>query len=107
MNIYLIKEENNRRYKIGVSKHPEKRLLEVQTSNSNKVILVDVIPVKNPWKVETMIHLKCREYSTQGEWFELPDDVLETFEQTIKTIDNNLNALKESNSYIQEQKKLW
>jgi hypothetical protein len=71
MHLYIIQSDKTGDFKIGRSKHPEKRLKQLQTGNQNKLKLILV--VENSGHLEKRIHNSIKEKSRQksrGEWFE-------------------------------------
>ena len=93
--VYVIKDKHNR-YKIGSSKHPRKRLKQLQTGNSEKLLLCHLIKcTRYPAKhLEKRIHywFRFNKIKTnngllqklQGEWYCLNEEELE-FLKSIKT----------------------
>lgn len=76
MFVYLIRDEKTKAVKIGSSKHPEKRLKQLQTGNGSKLRLIHVIkcdrlPVK---KVEKHLRNWFRSQREQGEWCRLSQE---------------------------------
>jgi hypothetical protein len=101
--IYLITNwsSNVNRYKIGITKNsPEDRLKSLQTGSSGELVLLKVYESENYRKIEGILHRTYSHFSTDGgkEWFELPDDRVLNFIKECEKIDNNLNALKDSNN---------
>lgn len=77
-SVYLIKDSTLNRYKIGVSKEPEKRLLQLQTANSNKLNLVcKTYPLHYAFKLEKEWHNLFNDYRIQSEWFLLGEEHIE------------------------------
>jgi len=66
--VYFIQEEGTDRIKIGFSEHPEGRLKEFQTGNSNKLILKGYI--EGTYQDESNLHQEFSEERGNGEWFE-------------------------------------
>ena len=83
MHLYIIQSSNNGCFKIGRSKHPEKRLKQLQTGSPYKLKLVLVL--KNEGAYEKSLHrlFPKREIKCKGEWFDfdligyLPDHISE------------------------------
>jgi hypothetical protein len=69
MFIYAIKECSTGNVKIGISKHPEVRLRQLQTGNSSKLELLKVVPAVNRFKTEKELHLLNSDKHILGEWF--------------------------------------
>lgn len=72
--IYIIQELTTKHIKIGVSHNPSTRIKQMQTGNSNKLHLLDSIPVDDAYKVERKLHHELRQYKVRGEWF-LPEAI--------------------------------
>ncbi len=56
-------------YKIGVAKNPEHRLRQLQTGNSEELLLEYTEGKINPYAVEKELHRSLQKYRTKGEWF--------------------------------------
>lgn len=109
--VYLFNVEGTNVYKIGNSKHPEKRTAEVQTSCPYKVNMVFRFESDYPTQVESALHKKFglqkededgREL--QGEFFYLSLDDRKMFLESCQKIENNFIIL-ENNTYLQDKKK--
>lgn len=106
--VYLIEAEIEDviQYKIGVSKHPDKRINELKTANPN------ITDVKNKYNcenreyafiVESLLHKKYLKNKINGEWYLLEEDDILMFEKNCKTfydraklakqIKNNINII--------------
>lgn len=79
--IYVIGTEN--KIKIGFSKHPLKRLKQLQTGNCDKLQLYyqEEIEDSKIRIVEHLIHRDLKQYHKNGEWFNI-------------SVDNAINAVK-------------
>lgn len=109
--VYLFNVEDTNIYKIGNSKHPNQRVLEIQTSNPKKVSIVHIFESEYPTKVETVLHrkFKYKKYheedgDLQGEWFFLEKEDVDSFLKNCQFAENNF-LLLESNTYLQDKKK--
>lgn len=74
-SIYLISAYNDGilQWKVGLSKHPKKRLSELKTANPNiKEIhaLYEISDREIAYKTEAIIKQKLKEFKINGEWFE-------------------------------------
>lgn len=77
--------------KVGISKHPEKRLRQLQTGNEHTLSLLfteefqctrnHLLKIEN--KLHQMISTKAIDH--RGEWFKLPDDMPITEIQNLVT----------------------
>lgn len=99
MYVYLIREDTGN-YKIGVSKLPVKRLSELQTANSNKLILEKAVKVNNGFIVESLLHKCYGGKRLNGEWFSLDEKDLEVFETKALLYDRNYDLVKDQNTYL-------
>jgi predicted GIY-YIG superfamily endonuclease len=96
--IYLIQSLENGYYKIGVSKNPQKRLLQLQTGNSSKLNLVEYYPSEYANKIEKTIHNFLSHQKKEGEWFDISLLEALSFTEKCKQIEENINILKKSNN---------
>ena len=70
--IYVIKNPENDRVKIGVSNNVEKRLKTLETGAGTKLDLVyQSIICSNAFDIENTVHKHFQEYRVFGEWFEI------------------------------------
>jgi len=87
--IYLIK--SGKYHKIGKSQEPERRLKDLQMSNPIELKLIETTTlddiISDPRyvnrykrtsidKLEAVMHSRLHSYRVRGEWFELPEKVL-------------------------------
>jgi hypothetical protein len=110
--VYLFNLEGTDIYKIGNSKHPDKRRLEIQTSCPFKVVEVMRFESNYPVQVEMSLHKKFgfqKEDESgrilQGEFFVLSKKDKEMFNEHCQKYEN-INLILENNTYIQDKKKL-
>ena len=83
MHLYIIQSSNNGCFKIGRSKHPLKRLKQLQTGSPFKLRLILIL--ENEGKQEKSLHKRFpkNEINCKCEWFDfdligyLPDDITE------------------------------
>ena len=85
--VYFIQEEETGRIKIGFSeKHPNGRLKDFQTGNSNKLNLLGYI--EGTYEDESNLHREFYEERGNGEWFEpsprLNDRIKELLEESLE-----------------------
>jgi hypothetical protein len=74
-NIYFIGSVELGAVKIGRSYNPEKRLAELQTGNSHKLVLYGVIENVTA-DCETELHRILDHIRQKGEWFKLTDELI-------------------------------
>ena len=67
-NIYLAQHPTSKHIKIGRSNNPEKRLMELQVANSEKLELIYILPNIEE-SFESFMHDICENYHIKGEWF--------------------------------------
>ena len=76
--VYIIREEGNKRFKIGVSNNPDKRLKTLQTGNPEDLILLYTSLVcSNSFEIEASAHEYFKDYLLRGEWFDPSLDIRE------------------------------
>jgi predicted transcriptional regulator len=89
--LYLIKEANTKRYKLGYTgkETAAHRLTGLQTNCSQKLILL--LETEGSKADEKLLHQSISEYHTDGgrEWFELTDDVLDKLIERMRAINGN------------------
>ena len=88
--VYLIYDQNNDNYKIGVTKRdPKIRLKKLQTGNPCKLKLICFYKCEYPYRLEKMLHTHYKLSKELNEWFfiEDPDEFLSKCEFFDKTID--------------------
>lgn len=69
MFVYAMMEEDTGKVKIGISKDPERRLKQLQTGNSSRLVLVATHKAENGFADERALHHKNEAYRIHGEWF--------------------------------------
>ena len=77
--VYLIRCGDTNYYKVGISENPNERLVCLQASNPHPLTVVALCLVgckAEATRVEGETHRNLSKYHVQGEWFELPDDVV-------------------------------
>lgn len=100
--VYLLSEwsKNDQHYKIGVTKGSvEARIKNLQTGNSNEIVLVQKYQTPNFNKVERWLHRVFRECRLEGEWFDLTDEQVRSFLTEAKKADNTINLLLNENPF--------
>jgi predicted GIY-YIG superfamily endonuclease len=94
--IYLIQSLENSYYKIGVSKHPKKRIKELQTGNSSELKLIEVYQSEFAHKIEKSLQNLYKHLRKEGEWFDLSIEYEVSFKKECKKIEENIRFLKEN-----------
>ena len=82
LHIYFIK--CGEYYKIGISKDVQRRMKELDKRpyKIETIYVSDLTP--NAYKVEQQIHSALERYRINGEWYDLPDGIIELVCKTIK-----------------------
>jgi len=99
--VYLINESDTSNYKIGVTKAKtvNKRKLELQTGNSNELILCRKFETNYPYKLENMLHNHYHLKRLVGEWFYLTDAQATEFIEICKSKHRLIRYLLENNEF--------
>jgi len=94
--IYLIQSLENGYYKVGVSKHPQQRIRELQTGNSSKLKLIETYQSELAHQIERALQRRYEHLRKEGEWFNffLQEEV--TFIKNCRQVEDNLILLKKS-----------
>ena len=71
--IYFIVDPDRNQVKIGYSANPTKRLKQLETATSSKLVLAAAIPGDR--KIEADYHYHFAMYKTRREWFELSPEI--------------------------------
>ena len=95
--VYLIKSEGSN-YKIGTSKHPEKRLRQLQTGNQEKLELVNTFQTNYAALVETTLHNRFSHLRQNGEWFTLSLAEEVGFIEFCEKLETNFMVLSEDDN---------
>jgi hypothetical protein len=69
-------------HKIGISKHPEKRIQQLDIPGVLDLILLHTVPTMFARKTERLVHDALQEYRVSPEWFQLPQDIIEALCET-------------------------
>jgi hypothetical protein len=96
--IYLIQSLENSYYKIGVSKHPKKRLKQLQTGNSSELKLVEIYQSEFAHQIEKTLQRRYLHLHKEGEWFDMGISNEVSFIQECQKIEETLIFLKKNNS---------
>lgn len=80
MSVYFIRAGSTNMVKIGFTdRDVESRLRELQTANPEPLKIIRVIPGDE--HVEQKYHLRYWQYNKSGEWFDLPENIIQEIEQ--------------------------
>lgn len=81
-DLYLILDTSSKKLKIGRSKNVQKRLKQLQTSNSGSLSLL--FTLKGEGFREEYVHGMFSHLNTNGEWYEYDDSIIDYFKRKIK-----------------------
>lgn len=104
--VYLLLEVDKaggERHKIGISKnHPNFRVKQLQTGNSNTISLITFYESDNYKKVERWVHTKHSNNKTEAnnEWFNLTNEDVLSFIDTCKKANETISFLKDNNHFF-------
>ena len=99
--VYLIRSEETGMYKVGVSKHPKKRIKQLQTGNSEDLTLIHSFPSHYPHKVEVALHNGYAPNKKRGEWFGLGlEEEFDFINQAAKIEQYIVYLITEGNEFI-------
>lgn len=95
-HVYLIQSLEDSTYKIGVSKHPKKRVKQLQTGNSSELKLVESYESEFAHRIEKSLQRRYSYLKKEGEWFDMSIINEVTFLKECEKIEKNIIILKES-----------
>jgi len=95
-HIYLIQSLEDGYYKIGVSKHPKKRVAQLQTGNSSELKLIESYQSEYAHKVERALQRRYSHMKKEGEWFDISISQEVSFLSDCKQIEENFVILKKN-----------
>jgi len=74
--VYIINEKGRNRYKIGYSEDIDERLKQLQTGNSDILLIYDYFPTDDLSRIENIAKKYADINNIHGEWFELTENAL-------------------------------
>ena len=79
--VYLIQQDGTGLYKIGMTKRPMRRLMQLQLESDRFLSIVHmrkfhIVDGQKRNRFEKIMHDAFDEYRVRGEWFAFPDDVV-------------------------------
>jgi hypothetical protein len=81
-DLYLILDTSSKKLKIGRSKNVQKRIKQLQTSNSGSLSIL--FTLKGEGFREEYVHRMFSHLNTNGEWFEYDNCIIDYFKRKIK-----------------------
>jgi len=79
-NVYFILDKKSNAVKIGKSNNIEERISDLQTGNSNPLIVENFIECKSEehsFEFEKELHKKFEHLNIRGEWFKYDSDLID------------------------------
>lgn len=79
--IYVM--DNGLHRKVGISKHPKKRVKSLSTGSSRPITLIyaEIFTKKKCLKIERSVHRTFKHHRTNGEWFDVSgSEIIEEIE---------------------------
>lgn len=95
-HVYLIQSREDGYYKVGVSKHPKKRVRQLQTGNSSELKLIESYQSEHANQIEKALQRRYSHLKKEGEWFDMDISHESSFLTDCKLIERNFNILKEN-----------
>jgi len=96
--VYLIQSLENSYYKIGISKHPKKRIKELQTGNSSELKLVEAYQSEFANQIEKTLQRRYSHLRKEGEWFDMGISNEVSFIEECRKIEETLSFLKKNDN---------
>lgn len=92
-------------YKIGYTKNdPKKRVKQLQTGNKYDIELVEKFWSEYSTRLEATLHHMYRHHRAEnGEWFDLPKEIVKDFISICERHEKNFKLLAESNTYLESR----
>ena len=95
--VYLIEDSTNNVYKIGVTRSNSKRRLQkLQTGNSTPLLIKYLFKTECPFRLESMLHNKYKQYKVLNEWYELPKDIVNNFHEICNKENDIIYIMKDN-----------
>jgi hypothetical protein len=102
-HIYLVCSEigGQKLHKIGYTRRTiEKRIKEFRTGNASDIYLVDSFQSEWGTKIESQLHRIYKSKKIGGEWFDLSEEDITSFQFNCKRIHDNLTLISKQNTYF-------
>ena len=96
--VYLIQSLEDGYYKVGVSKHPQKRIQQLQTGNSSELKLVEIYQSEIADKIERILQNRLLPFRKVGEWFDMPITSIANFGRECQKIEEMITFLKKNDN---------
>ena len=87
--VYLAKSDTGH-YKIGRSKNPFSRIKHFDTIMPVGIKIVAMVPSDDYVELERRWHMVFDKYRVTGEWFDLPEDIVENIKRVVAYLDDGV-----------------
>jgi hypothetical protein len=95
--VYLIEDEIQSLYKIGVTKNdPKIRVKKLQTGSPNKLKLIAQFETEYPFRLESMLHNRYDYCRVLNEWYDLPQNVIISFNEICQELNVIIIVMKDN-----------
>lgn len=95
--VYLILSLESGSLKIGISKNPKKRIMQLQTGSSGSELkLLKEYRSKYYLEIEKALHSRFSHIKKHGEWFEYDLDLVEYFDTYCINYEKNIEIIKKN-----------
>ena len=101
-SIYLVCSEigGQKLHKIGFTRRtPEKRIKEFKTGNASEFYIIDSFRSQWGTKIESSLHRAFKSKKVRGEWFNLTDEDLLSFQERCQILHDNFELISNNNTY--------
>jgi len=96
--VYLIQSLEDGYYKIGISKHPTKRIEQLKTGNSSQLKIIATYLSEYASKIEGALQRRYSYLRKEGEWFNLSIEEEVSFTKECEIIEKNILILKKNDN---------
>lgn len=87
-------------HKIGYTKRRiEERIKEFKTGNASEFYIIDSFKSKWGTKIEASLHRTFNSKKIRGEWFNLTDEDLISFQERCQILHDNYELITKDNTY--------
>lgn len=111
--LYFIIVDDLTQFKIGFSKHPKKRLKEIQTSIGKTVKLLIEHPIDDKeccMFIEKRLHLEYKQYKARREateWFDLQSYLIQTNQTITQSKETFVNSINNAIKVYNDSKTIY
>ena len=100
-SVYLVKQIDDEKYKVGVTKDIEQRLRTLQVSNPEKLELITTFESQDwAYKIEAAFKRNYKPKRTLGEWFRLDKNDVTDFLTFCAKKDSDFKYMYEHNEFF-------